>query len=81
MLVGTYGSGIARLEGNKFSPIYSQYAPLKYVKAMAYDSKGNLWVATVDNGVVRVRTDGNMTHFTSDNSSLISNGVLCLACD
>ena len=81
VLVGTYGDGIARLEGNKFTPIYSQYAHLKYVKAMTYDSNGDLWVATVDKGVVRVRPDGNMTHFTSDNSSLLFNGVLCLACD
>ena len=81
ILVGTYGNGIARFDGNKFSPVYSEYPNLRYVKAMTTDTRGNLWVATVDKGLVKIGTDQKIENYTSENSSLLSNGVLCLACD
>lgn len=81
VLVGTYGSGIAKFDGTRFVPLHTESPNLKYVKDMTTDASGNLWVATVDRGVVKVRTDGRVINYTSDNSSLASNGVLCLAMD
>ena len=81
ILVGTYGSGIAKYDGIKFQPIYTDIQQVNYVKAMATDTKGNLWVATVDKGVVKIRPDGKYLHYTTENSPLVSNGVICLTVD
>ena len=77
ILVGTYGDGIAKLNGK----IVTESENLKYVKAMTTDAHGCLWVATVDKGVVKIMPDGNHDCYTSENSPLLSNGVLCLAYD
>ncbi len=81
VLAGTYGNGIVQFNGTSFIPYLPYYQPLQYVKAMTTDIHGNLWVATVDKGVVKVTPDGQLTNFTSENSSLTSNGITCLACD
>lgn len=81
VLAGTYGNGIARFDGSKFVPLYPDVPLLQYVKALATDTRGNLWVATVDKGVVKIDLGGKMENYTSRNSSLQSNGVLCLAYD
>ena len=81
LLMGTYGRGIAKYNGQSFTPLYSEYSNLNYVKAMTTDAQGNLWVATVDKGVVKVSIDGKIINFTSQNSSLLSNGTLCLCMD
>ena len=81
ILVGTYGDGIAKADGNRFSRLYPEDDNLKYVKAMTIDAHGNLWVATVDKGVVKVTADGRMVRYTSNDSPLLSNGILCLAYD
>ena len=81
LLMGTYGSGIAKFDGSRFTPVYTQHPNLKYIKAMSADTHGNLWVATVDKGVVKVSPNGNVANYTSSNSPLVSNGTLCLAID
>ena len=81
VLAGTYGSGIARFDGSKFTPLYPESSALKYVKALATDTHGNLWVATVDKGVVKVNNGNAIVNYTVENSSLISNGTICLTCD
>ena len=81
LLMGTYGSGIAKFDGSRFTPVYTQHPHLKYVKAMSVDTHGNLWVATVDKGVVKVSPNGNVANYTTSNSPLVSNGTLCLATD
>ena len=81
VLAGTYGEGIARFNGQRFIPLYPDYDPLQYVKSMATDKHGNLWVATVDKGVIKITNDGRITNFTSTNTPLPSNGILCLIYD
>ena len=81
VLVGTYGDGIARFDGQRFTSLYADYDPLQYVKAMTTDKHGNLWVATVDNGVIKITFDGRITNYTSTNTPLPSNGILCLTYD
>ncbi len=81
IVVGTYGSGMARYDGQRFVPVWSNMPSLKYVKAITTDRHGHIWVATVDQGVVRIDTDGAIVTYTSENSSLLSNGILCLASD
>ncbi len=79
ILAGTYGNGIARFDGTRFSPYYPEFTELKYVKDMTVDGNGNLWVATVDKGVIMLTDNGSTVSYTSDNSKLPSNGTLCLA--
>lgn len=82
ILIGTYGGGILRQEGNRFVPLYSNYDILRYVKAIASDRHGALWVGTVDKGVVRIAADGKQfTNFRAPNSPLYSDGIMCLAYD
>lgn len=76
ILVGTYGGGIARLYDNRFVPIRADDDLLRYVKDIAVDRHGSLWVATVDKGVVREHQN-----YTTENSPLRSNGTICLAYD
>ncbi len=81
VLAGTYGNGIARFDGRRFVPLYPDFDCLRYVKAMATDRHGSLWVATVDKGVVRITADGRVSNYTTANSQLPSNGTLCLSYD
>ena len=81
LMAGTYGSGIAKFNGSAFVPLCADNPNLKYVKDMTSDAQGNLWVATVDRGVVNVRNDGRLVNYTAENSNLATNGVLCLAND
>ncbi|MBR5084002.1 MAG: response regulator [Prevotella sp.] len=81
VLVGTYGNGMAKFDGSKFIPVYTNIPNIGYVKAMVTDTRGNLWVATVDKGVVKIRPDGKYFQYTTENSPLVSNGILCLAVD
>ena len=81
ILAGTYGGGIARLVGHRFLPLYADYDILHYVKAMVSDRSGSLWVATVDKGVVRITSEQRFTNYTTANSPLRSNGIMCLAYD
>ena len=81
LMVGTYGNGIAMFDGSRFSPVHNSCSVLDYVKAMSPDTKGNLWVATVDKGVVKVTPEGKYFNYTSDNSPIASDGILCLASD
>ena len=80
ILVGTYGGGIARFDGKSFSPLYANADRLRYVKAIAADRHGALWVATVDMGVVRIADEG-FSYFTADTSPLRSDGIISLAYD
>ena len=81
LLMGTYGSGIAKFDGYRFTPVYTQCSKLKYIKAMAADTHGDLWIATVDKGVVKVCPNGKTANYNTSNSPLASNGILCLAVD
>jgi signal transduction histidine kinase/ligand-binding sensor domain-containing protein/DNA-binding NarL/FixJ family response regulator len=81
ILVGSYGDGIAKFNGSIFAPLYPEDNNLTYVKAMITDTHGCLWVATVDKGIVKIKPDGNHVNYTSENSPLLSNGLLCLAYD
>ena len=81
VLAGTYGSGIAKFNGQRFTPLYPDNPVLKYVKGMTVDVHGNLWVATVDKGVVKIMEDGRTVNYTSKNSSLMADGTLCLVYD
>ena len=80
ILVGTYGGGIARFNGNRFIPLYTDNDLLRYVKSIAPDRHGSIWVATVDKGIVRINNE-RFTNYTASNSPLNSDGIICLAYD
>ena len=80
ILAGTYGGGLARFDGNRFMALYPNYDQLHYVKSATTDRHGSLWVATVDKGVVRI-ADEKITCYTTANSPLRSDGIMCLSYD
>ena len=81
VMAGTYGGGISKFDGMRFVPLLPNDSTLKYVKAMTTDKHGNIWVATVDKGVVKIMSDGKTVNYNSQNSPLIANGTLCLVYD
>ena len=82
ILIGTYGGGISRLEGNRFVRLFPTHELLRYVKAMTTDRHGTIWVGTVDKGVVRIAADGKQfTHYRALNSPMRSDGIMCLVYD
>ncbi len=81
ILAGTYGGGISQFNGQRFVRLFPEYDRLRYVKAIATDRHGALWVATVDQGVVRITADKKITNYTAGNSTLRSDGILCLTYD
>lgn len=81
LLTGTYGGGIAKYNGSGFTPVYADNPTLQYVKSMVVDIHDNLWVATVDRGVVRINPQGKAVNYTAENSPLPSNGTLCIVSD
>lgn len=50
------------------------------IRALLEDRSGNLWVASVGSGVVRIAPDGRLTRFT-DRTGLPSNSAFCLTSD
>lgn len=81
VMAGTYGSGISKFEGVRFVPMLPNDSTLKYVKAIATDKHDNIWVATVDKGLVKIMPNGQTVNYTSRNTPLVANGTLCLAYD
>lgn len=79
ILVGTYGGGIARLSGDRFTSLYTNDERLRYVKAVVTDKYGAIWAATVDKGVVRI--NDKFTYYNAENSPLRSDGITSLAYD
>ena len=82
ILIGTYGGGISLLENNRFVRLFPTHDILQYVKAMATDRHGTIWVGTVDKGVVRIAADGKQfTNYRAFNSPMYSDGIRCLVYD
>ena len=76
--IGSY-SGLIRYDGNKFERIDSTTGIASVVNLFV-DSKDRLWVATNDNGVAVMKSDGTSTMY-GKNDGLGSASVRCIAED
>lgn len=83
--LGTYGEGVARLEGNQFRRIHlDKIKPDNaeaLVKCMIADYDGNIWIGTVDNGVICIGKDGRQSILNNNNSPMASKSIMSLAID
>jgi ligand-binding sensor domain-containing protein/signal transduction histidine kinase len=65
-------TGLVRFDGVRFSPAADDI----WVRQLEQDAKGNLWIATSDSGLLRMR-DGVLSRFSHSNG-LPSNAVRCV---
>lgn len=75
---GTYGDGVFIWDGSKASPVSTDPEFLSITESCRYFTKdfaGRLWIATFNNGLVRLERDGGMKHFTTTNSALESKSI------
>lgn len=73
MLAATYGAGIFSVTPRgEVTPVpgLGSNSPAAHSRSMAFDSLGNLWIASFASGVVRRGTDGTIKNFRTFNSAL-----------
>lgn len=83
VLVGTKRSGVYKWKSGSMTPLFSRGKsglPSNDVRSVLEDSKGRIWVGTVD-GLVMYRQDGTSKLFQEQNSSLPDNYVIALSED
>ena len=79
VFIGTYGKGFCRLKKGIITPIDNMlYEPFAYARHILRDRQGNLWVATMKNGFVKMATNGYNQHFTYENSPIRTNACTAL---
>jgi len=79
VFIGTYGKGFCLLKDGKITPIEKMmYEPFAYARHILRDRQGNIWVATMRNGLVKMNANGYNQHFAFDNSPLNTNACTAL---
>ncbi len=82
---GTYGGGAFYRENNSFVSLNiknQQLAGLlKDIRSIEEDAAGNIWLGTIDKGLFRYDTKGNIEHYTIENTSLPTNSITDLYCN
>lgn len=88
--VGTrFGLGVKRADGTGYLfPSINGIDPnWIYVKDICEDALGNIWIATSNNGIIRIKGNINMPetlsfrHYIPDNKSLLAKEALCIHTD
>lgn len=73
---GSYGGGIFYEQDNVFFPIKHASIPLEYVRHIASDKLGNLWIGTFMHGLHCLNEKGDLTtSYTKENSCLHTNTI------
>lgn len=73
---GSYGGGIFYEQNNIFFPIKHAPIPLEYVRHIAGDKYGNLWIGTFLHGLHCMNAKGELTaSYTKENSCLYTNTI------
>jgi len=76
LLAGTNGYGLYQIVENEATRIFEDELQ-GTINAAVYDNKGNLWVGTDTDGLIRLDASGNVTRYTIEDS-LLSNAVYSL---
>lgn len=80
ILLGTYGGGVYRMAPNaQPRRIFRENRIFDYVRRIARDKEGNLWIATVKDGLVRIAPNDSLTIYNCDNSPMRTNAITDMA--
>ena len=82
---GSFGGGAFYYQNGQFvSPSYRHcpqgIRPPQYIRRIAEDAAGNIWLATYSEGLFRLDPQGNLQVFTMKNSVLLTNYIADLCC-
>ena len=75
MWFGSYGGGIFYEQNGIFFPFKQTLEPIEYVRHIADDKYGNLWVGTFMHGLYCIDNGGKITSYTKENSCLYTNTI------
>lgn len=75
MWFGSYGGGIFYEQNGTFFPFEQTLEPIEYVRHIADDKYGNLWVGTFMHGLYCIDNGGKITSYTKENSCLYTNTI------
>lgn len=75
MWFGSYGGGIFYEQNGTFFPFEQILEPIEYVRHIADDKYGNLWVGTFMHGQYCIDNGGKITSYTKENSCLYTNTI------
>ena len=75
MWFGSYGGGIFYEQNGTFFPFEQILEPIEYVRHIADDKYGNLWVGTFMHGLYCIDNGGKITSYTKENSCLYTNTI------
>ncbi len=82
---GTFGGGVFYNENNHFSslktPNQIMANLIKNVRSIEEDAAGNIWLGTINNGLFCVDSNGNIEHYSIENTSLPTNSITDLHCN
>ena len=93
--IATYGSGLLKINEDGWWEVFTTEnsdLPSNFVTNIAEDSKGNIWVATIEfmsallddnenGGIVKITADNEWTHYSKENSPLLTNNTFNLLVD
>ena len=75
MWFGSYGGGIFYEQNGIFFPFKQTLESIEYVRHIADDKYGNLWVGTFMHGLYCIDNGGEITSYTKENSCLYTNTI------
>ena len=80
MWFGSYGGGIFYEQNGTFFPFEQILEPIGYVRHIADDKYGNLWVGTFMHGLYCIDNGGKITSYTKENSLQIWSIQVTMRC-
>lgn len=77
---GTFGDGLFYWDGDNFTTYKydADSEALRYIGGIMEDTQGQLWIATLNNGLVCIDAQGTVTMMDKENSALATNYVVDL---
>lgn len=77
LLVGTYGGGLDKWDGVKFTQLYSD----AIVHGIELDEAGNIWLATLRNGAIRLNVSDSTASVINETEGIANNHIRCVMQD
>ena len=80
---GSYGNGLFLWENGRFVSVTypvkaGEDSPIKFVRHLTEDNKGNLWIGTFSHGLYCMDSQGKFSVYTKNNSCLRTNTITAL---